>query len=112
MNRSIAQIVRIHLDAIAKRDAAAVAANFAEDAVVLAPGGPIRGRAAIRADIEGFFAEIDAEFDAAFKVLRLDAVGDVAYLNWQAPPQYPFVSETFVVRDGQIVVQTYAAFFP
>lgn len=45
-----------HIDAIMAGDADAVMRNFADDAVVYTPEGPLRGQDAIRADIESFIA--------------------------------------------------------
>ena len=44
------------------------------------------------------------------KLLRQDVHGEVAYIHWQAAPFIPFASDTFVIRNGKIVVQTIALF--
>jgi hypothetical protein len=40
--------IKAHTDALAKNDAAAVAANFTEDGILVTPGGTIFGREARR----------------------------------------------------------------
>jgi hypothetical protein len=35
-------------------------------------------------------------------------VGEVAYLLWSGGAAFPFATDTYVVRDGKILVQTAA----
>ena len=35
---------------------------------------------------------------------------DVAYILWECKPQIPRATDTFVMRNGKILVQTFAAF--
>jgi hypothetical protein len=51
---------------------------------------------------EGFFA--------AFKLIRQEVVGEVAYILWEAEPWIPLATDTFVARDGKFRVQTFAAY--
>ena len=49
------------------------------------------------------------EFIENFKIGRQDIHGDVVYFTWSSGEDGPFAAETFVIRDGNIVVQTFAA---
>ncbi len=40
---------------------------------------------------------------------RQEAIGDVAYIVWEARPWFGFATDTFVVRDGKILFQTFSA---
>jgi hypothetical protein len=42
-------------------------------------------------------------------MVRQDVDGEVAYLVWSAPPLADLTTDTFVVRDGKIVIQTFVA---
>jgi hypothetical protein len=46
------------------------------------------------------------------KLLRQDIHGDLAYILWNAEPYIALASDTFVVRDGKIRAQSFAAFAP
>jgi ketosteroid isomerase-like protein len=96
-----------HLDAIKAGDADAVMRNFADDAVVYTPDGPLRGQDAIRADIESFIINAPKGMMDAFEIVRQDIEGDIAYIIWRAEPFVTLATETFVVIDDRIRVQTY-----
>lgn len=97
-----------HIDAVMSGNVDAVLENFADDSVVFTPDGIVRGRAAIRKDTETFFATTPLEMMEALKIIRRDVDGEVAYLLWKAEPFVSLAAETFVVRDGKIVAQTFA----
>lgn len=96
-----------HIDGIMTGDADAVMRNFADDAVVYTPEGPLRGQDAIRADIESFINNASKEMIDAFEIVRRDIEGDIAYITWRAEPFVSMATETFVVADDKIRVQTY-----
>ena len=83
--------------------------GFAEDAVVFAPAGPIRGRDQIRADVNEFLLHSTPKFLNDFKVGRQDIYGEVVYFTWSAGDAFPLAAETFIIRDGKIMVQTFVA---
>lgn len=39
---------------------------------------------------------------------KLDVEGEVAYIFWPAPPLCALATDTFVVHNGKIIVQTFA----
>ena len=43
-------------------------------------------------------------------LVRQDLEGEMAYIVWKAEPFIPMATDTFVIRDGKIVVQTYAGY--
>ena len=102
-------IFRHHLDSILTKDVDAVLEGFAEDAVVFTPDGPIRGHEKIREDSIEFSKLVTTEFLDSFKVGRLDFSGDIVFFTWSAGTRFPLATETFVIRDGKIVVQTFSA---
>jgi hypothetical protein len=41
---------------------------------------------------------------------RQEIVGEVAYIHWERKPWFPLATDTFVVRNGKILVQTFTAY--
>jgi hypothetical protein len=47
-----------------------------------------------------------------FQVIRQDINGDYAYIFWTAAPAVIAGGDTFVIRDGKIVMQSFAGYIP
>jgi ketosteroid isomerase-like protein len=102
-----------HLQEIFARNVDGIMIDYIEESVLFVPQGVFMGLTQIR----GFF---DAAFDtlltpevlAAAQVLRQDVDGEYAYLLWAAPPTILIASDTFHVRDGKIVMQSFAGYLP
>ena len=97
-----------HLQAIASGDLKGLLADYTEDSVLLTPNGPLQGLKAL----EGFFGAFGQnmpDFMDGFRMLRRAVVGDVAYIVWESPKYVQLGTDTFVVRNGRIVTQTFAA---
>ena len=86
--------------------------DYTEASVLFTPQGPLTGLASIRAFLAGFLADSPPELLAALTLVRRDVAGEVAYILWKAEPFIPLATDTFVIRDGRILVQTFAAFAP
>ena len=101
-------VLRHHLSCLAKRDLSGMMADYAK---FFTPDGVLRGSAAIRE----VFARLLAEFakpGMSFEMLRQEVEGDTAHIIWRAKTadnRFDFASDTFVVQNGKIVTQTFAA---
>ena len=100
-----------HLKAIGEQDLDGIVSDYSADAVVFAPHGVFKGEEQVR----GFFAEalkmLPPEVLATLKVDRQAIEGDFAFLYWSAAPTIVMAQDTFCVRDGKIVMQSFAAHF-
>jgi ketosteroid isomerase-like protein len=104
-------ILNRHLGSFAERDLDGVLADYASDAVLFSPGGPLKGPEAIRPLFQGLVAEF-AKPGSAFHLLQRSIDGDHAYIVWTAETadnSYEFATDTFVIRNGKIVAQSFAA---
>jgi ketosteroid isomerase-like protein len=107
---STKDVVDRHLDFFGKGDLKGILSDYAPGAVLFTPDGSLRGADAIRP----FFQAMIAEFgkpDSAFSMKQQFVEGDYAYILWTAQTAdnvYELGTDTFVVRDGKIVAQSFA----
>lgn len=102
-----------HLSAFASGDAAEAAKDYTEDSVLIVPEATIKGVAGIQEAFAGFFKEGGLFHPGTYEFTmdRVEIVGDVGYIIWHATTaagSVPVGTDTFVVRDGKIAVQTFA----
>jgi ketosteroid isomerase-like protein len=99
-----------HLTCFGKGDLAGIMADYAPESRLFTPDGLLRGPDAIR----GLFVRLFAEFakpGMSFEMLRQEVDGDTAYIVWTAETadsRFELGTDTFIVRDGRIVTQTFA----
>ena len=105
-------VVDHHLAALASGDLEGVLQDFSDDSVVLTADETFKGREALR----GFFAAgLAGIFKPGTYTFTMDVVrveGEVAYCVWHAScagAEIVLGTDTFVVRNGKISTQTYAA---
>ncbi len=101
-------VIEHHIDALMRRDVGGLVDGYADDALFLGnmAGQPIRGRAALR---EFWTRALDVFTPEVLMQLRFGSQQfeeGVGYLVWSAGEALPFGSDTFVVRDGRIAIQT------
>jgi ketosteroid isomerase-like protein len=100
-----------HLKSFYENDLKGVLADYSSDAVLFTPGGPLKNSEAIRL----FFHALLSEFEkpgASFSLSEQCIQGDYAYILWSAETaenSYEAATDTFVVRNGKIVAQSFAA---
>ena len=105
MSRTTKEVLESHYKAF-RKGPEAIAADYAEDAVLMAPDGVHKGRGAIKQFFEVELAGFPDGFWGALKTLRLDIDTDFAYFLWEAKPWYPSAADSFAIRDGQIAFQS------
>lgn len=104
------EVLDHHLKCVAERDLDGILSDYAPTAVVFTPDGSLRGTAGLKPVFERFFAEF-AKPGASFEMKQQSIEGEYAYILWTAETAdniYEVGSDTFVVRDGKIVAQSFA----
>jgi hypothetical protein len=89
-----------------------VLTDFADDAVLILPDGVHRGRAAIHAAYSSLFSGLFKPGTYEFTMDAEHIEGEIAYIAWRAScatAEIPLGTDTFIVRNGKIVAQTFAA---
>jgi hypothetical protein len=81
--------------------------DYTDESFILTPEKPFRGLNEIRIFFEAFVAGLTPEVLGNLQVKRLDFVGEVAYIVFSATPLTSLGTDTFIVRNGKIVAQTF-----
>jgi len=108
---STSDVLDRHLKAFAEHNVDGVLADYSSDAVLFVPGGPLKGPAAIKP----LFQTLVAEFSkpgSSFAIQQRSIDANYAYIVWTAETadnSYEFATDTFVVRNGKIIAQSFAA---
>ena len=100
-----------HLKSFADRDVEGVMADYSPEAVLFVPDGPLLGSDATRPLFQALVSEF-AKPGSSFAIEQQYIEGDHAYILWSAETAdnwYEFATDTFVVRNGKIVAQSFAA---
>jgi SnoaL-like protein len=108
--RSTEAVLAHHLECFAKGDLAGILSDYTPESAVCTAAGVVRA-----AGLSDFFKGVFAEFGKpgmSFNMTRQTIEGDIAHIIWTAETAdniYDFATDTFLVRDGKIAVQTFAA---
>jgi predicted SnoaL-like aldol condensation-catalyzing enzyme len=103
------KVLTHHLSCLANGDLSGFMVDYAPESKFFTPDGVIHGSALIRRLFARLFEEF-AKPGKSFEMVRQDVDGDTAYIVWRAETadnRYDFASDTFVVRNGKIVTQTF-----
>jgi hypothetical protein len=87
----------------------AVMADYADTSVIITDGGTYRGLTEIRGLFAALLDGAYRGFIGSLKMIRQEVVGEVAFILWDAPPWFRHATDTFVIRNDKILVQTFSA---
>ena len=108
---STKEILEHHLKCFVGLDLAGIIADYAPDAILFTPFGTLKGRDAIH----GLFQTLFVEFSKPGLFIAMEGQfveGEYAYTLWNAQSAdktYETATDTFVIHDGKIVAQSFAA---
>lgn len=99
-------VLQNHLRA-AKIGVDAVMQDYTDQSVLITHYATYRGLAEIQGFFTALFGALPRGFFDELKMIRQEIVGEVAYVLWERQPQIARATDTFVVRNGTILVQTF-----
>lgn len=103
-------VMNRHLQAfMTNQGADGIVADYDPHAILYAPDRVYRGVEEIRRFFEAFLHNLPEQALALFRMRSQQAHDEVGYIVWNVGDLIPLGTDTFVVKDGKIVQQTYAA---
>jgi ketosteroid isomerase-like protein len=106
---STQEVLEHHLQSFDSGDLEGILSDYAPNAVMFTPNGVLRGAGAMRPLFGAMIAEF-AKLGATFTMKQQCVEGDYAYILWTAETAdnvYELATDTFVVRDGKIIAQSF-----
>ena len=103
------EVLDNHLRSFGEGDLNGILSDYAPGAVLFTPNGPLRGTDSIRPLFESMIAEFGKP-GAVFNMKHQSVDGDYGYILWTAETAdnvYEVGTDTFIVRNGKIVAQSY-----
>jgi len=105
------EVLDQHLKCFGENDLDGVLAAYSSDVVFFIPGRSLKGPRAIKSFFQSLLSEF-AKPGASFSMRQQCVEGDYAYILWTAETpdnSYEDATDTFVVRNGKIVAQSFTA---
>ncbi|MBL4761129.1 MAG: nuclear transport factor 2 family protein [Gammaproteobacteria bacterium] len=109
---STQEVLNHHLEAFASGSVDDVMKDYTEESVLIVPDATLTGLDNIRAAFTGFFDGLFKPSTYNFTLDKAEISGQVAYIVWHSANQDADVllgTDTFLIREGKISVQTFAA---
>jgi ketosteroid isomerase-like protein len=107
---STQEVLDHHLKCFGSGDLDGILADYSPTAVMFTPTGALKGPTAIRPVFQTIFTEFGKP-GTSFSMKHRSVDGDYAYILWSAETAdnvYELGSDTFVVRNGQIIAHSFA----
>jgi ketosteroid isomerase-like protein len=111
MSATTQQVLDHHLQCFGEGNLDGILEDYTAASLLFTPDGILRGPDEMRGLFEAFFAEF-AKPGASFDMKKQIVEGETAYIVWSAETAdnvYELGTDTFVVRDGKIIVQSFTA---
>lgn len=105
------KVIKHHLEAFGSGDMDALLSDYTEESVVITPDTTLIGLEPIKALFENLGSLFPAE-GTEFVLDRMDVNDELGYIIWHANTPIvtiPLGTDTYVVEDGKIMKQTFAA---
>jgi len=85
----------------------ALVSDYTDESIIVTPDAAHKGLNEIRAFFQAFLESATPEFWKEFKIASRSVHGEIAYLVWSSRPSVPMATDTLLVRNGKILVQTF-----
>ncbi len=111
MAASTQEVLDHHLQTFGAGDLDGILEDYTDESTIITPDGVRRGRIEMSDFLSTLFAEF-AKPGMSFSMDQQVVEGEIAYIRWSAETAdntYELGTDTFLIRDGKIVTQTFAA---
>lgn len=107
---TIQSVVRHHVAALVSGKIDEILIDYEPRSLVFTPSGPVLGLTALRELFTDFLCTLPRGSLEKLEILREDYVDNHAYLLWEVRDLFPLGTDTYVVENGKILMQSFAAY--
>jgi ketosteroid isomerase-like protein len=100
-------VLQHHVQALVSRNLDSIMKDYCDDSVLCTPNGTFKGLDSIRSNFTALLGMFTPEVLANLKSIKQDIVGEYAYVLWSALPAVTFGGDTFYIRNGKIMLQSF-----
>ena len=100
-------VLQHHVQALMARNLEEIIKDYCEDSLLCTPMGTTKGLKGIRESFTMALGMLTPEAMGNMKSIKQDIHGEYAYVLWSALPAVTFAGDTFHVRNGKIIMQTF-----
>ena len=104
------QVLEHHMQTFMKNDLDGVMSDYTEESILVTPDRTFAGLTEIRENFVGAFQALPTNGTTLTNIKSV-ATRDVGYVVWKATTptlEFKYATDTFIIRDGKILRQTYA----
>jgi ketosteroid isomerase-like protein len=104
------EVIEHHLGAFGSGDVDEMLKDYTESSVLMTPDGELKGLDSLRGAFADMLGGIFKPGTYEFTMDRMAVEGDVGFVKWHATTsagEIPVGTDTFVIRDGKIAVQSF-----
>lgn len=104
------EVLDHHWETFLANDLDGVMEDYSEASILVTPSGTYKGLEEIRGNFVNAFKAFPTQ-EATLTLTESRVVNDIGYILWEAnTPGFnlSYATDTFIIRDGKIVRQTYA----
>ena len=102
-------VLQHHVRALMSRDLDEILKDYCEESILCSPMGTSKGLKSIRESFKAALGMLTPQAMGNMKTSKQDINGEYAYVVWTALPTVKLGSDTFHVRNGVILLQTFVA---
>jgi len=107
------EVLNHHLTSFSQGDIESIMEDYTQDSKLIVQDETLTGLDNIRAAFTEFFGGLFKPGTYEFTLDRTEISGEIAYIVWHSTNQGMDVklgTDTFLIKEGKIAVQTFAAF--
>jgi ketosteroid isomerase-like protein len=110
--KQIEAVMNHHINAVGSGDMADILSDYTEESLIFSPNGTYQGLANLPEFFTAWIESVPEGAGDSFEITHQSIVGEVAYIVWRMGSFAPFATDTYIIRDGKIMIQTFAAYLP
>lgn len=106
------EVFEHHGRAVDAGDVDEILKDYTQRSILFTPEGPLRGPRAMRPLFERLVTELMPPGKTEFDLKQMSIEGEIVYIAWSSSSEFadiPLGTDTFVIRNGKIVAQTFTA---